>query len=270
MHKLQRKLILIGIPSIIVVALVIVFAIPAIASGSFSFPPWGPGPNKNMTVEHGTITALTPNSIKIGNYAALSFGPKTSFTIHGTGQSWFSVLVSSDLGSLVGEPATATYNNTVTPVVASQVMINMPTPGPGKPPPNKNLASVQGTITSVGVGTIDITFTEPSSITLGMPTNTAVTILYNTSIPYTIQGLMSTRNGPVPTPPNNLATVQGEVQSITPAGTITITFTEPSSVPLMGTPANKAVNILYNTISPYSIQGLMSTRPGGGFPRRGP
>ena len=139
MPKIQRKFIFIGILSILVIALVAVFAIPTIAAGPF---PWGPGDgaNKNMTSVQGTITAISSDSITIGG-TVLGLNSSTNFTIHGN--SWVGG------GSLLNEPATASYDKTVTPPVASQVMINMPTPAPGtgKPQPNKNLGTVQGTLT---------------------------------------------------------------------------------------------------------------------------
>jgi hypothetical protein len=263
MHK--RKFILIGIISILVIALVAVFAVPAVAAGF----PWGPkaGVNKNVTVVQGTIASLTSTSITIteagGTSVTLALDSSTNFNIHGT--DWIG---SADL---TGKTVTAVYKNgqTGTPV-ASQVMINMPEAAPGIAnfPAIKNFASVKGTLTVAG-NTLTIT-PDPSFTQTWNETEPAVTILYNSSTG-AIQGLMVNRPGQPPftpkNPNNKFATVQGTIEVSNSSPAIIIT---PNTAPSknLTAPSNNAVTILYDS-STDTIQGFMMHRPGQGFGKPG-
>lgn len=255
MHKIQRKYILIGIISVLVVALVAVFTIPALANGS---PPWGPrgGGNNNMTVVQGTIADLSSTSITIsetgGSSVPLTLNSSTNFNIQGT--DWIGYTSTST--PLVGDSVTAMYKNgqSGTPI-ASQVMINMP-----KPPANKNFANIQGNLTVTG-GTINITFTPPSQ-TLTAPST--VTVLYNTTS-NVIQGLMLNRSGqptgtPKTPPSKNFSTVQGNVTIASGSITIVTTATGLATSPASG----ETVTILYNS-STGAVQGIMLPRSGQPF-----
>jgi hypothetical protein len=264
-HRLQRKFILIGIISVLVIALVAVFAVPAVAAGF----PWGPkaGVNKNVTVVHGTITGLTSTSITIteadGTSVTLALDSSTNFNIHGT--DWIG---SADLS---GKPVTAVYKHGQTGVpVAGQVMIDMPEAAPkiANPPAIKNFASVQGSLSVNPDGTITITITPGSTISpdLNASSDQTVTIIYNSSSNNVIKGLILNRPGqPDLTPkglPNvNIATVQGSM-TVDSGGNIVITPT--GGVTLSIPSSGLKVNIIYNS-STGTVEGLMMPRLGQGF-----
>jgi hypothetical protein len=97
--------------------------------------PMGNPPNGNMAKASGNITALSGSSMTIATSSGpvtLNLNGNTNFTIHGV--NW----LLTPTASLIGLPATAVYNNKQTPLVASQVMINMPnqTTGPLVAPRN--------------------------------------------------------------------------------------------------------------------------------------
>jgi hypothetical protein len=164
--KLRSKPLIAGIIFVVVVALVAVFAVPAIAAGS------NPGtPNKNVTVVKGVIASLTKDLMVITTAGStpgtvsLAIDSSTNFNIHGN--SW--------LTSFVGESVTAVYNNNqkAQPPVASQVTINMPAPTP----PNGNSARVQGTLTVSTNGTISIQPATGAAVgPLSLDKNTSVSL----------------------------------------------------------------------------------------------
>jgi hypothetical protein len=169
--KLRRKPIIIGILALTIVALVAVFAIPAIAAGA---PPWAARPaiNNNVTVVQGTVasidTAPSTGTTSIVINKAVGSPPQvtlvldknTNFNIHGI--DWLTS------GGLVGKSVTAVYKNNVTPLVASQVTINMPAPPPvtGNTTIKNYFGRVQGTLTVSGE-TITVTPTTGAGGAVG-------------------------------------------------------------------------------------------------------
>ncbi len=108
-------------------------------------PGMGTQANRNVTRVTGTIYSVYSNSsgsfitINTGTtsapvYVTLALGNNTNFTIHGV--TWLPITGIS----LDGLPVTAVYNNNqaVTPPVASQVMISMPSPPLGPPGTPRN------------------------------------------------------------------------------------------------------------------------------------
>jgi len=250
--KLKRKPVIIGILSFIAVAMVAGFAVPAIAAGAA--PPWAPkaGVNANVTVVQGTSFTITGATIMINTSSGtvpLGIGPSTNFNAHGNG--WLPT------GGLTNEPVTAVYKNpqTVTPPVASQIMINMPpkptpgtlTPGATVPGgPGKSFMRTQGTVTTLS----------------GTPTPTSVTITLTTSvgslkvgqpvviIPTPIQG----------TPNTKFNAVQGTVATISTGTPITVTVTLTNGV---GSLTNgQTVDIAHGMVPGAPGPG---TVPGGRF-----
>ncbi len=180
--KLKRKPVIIGIISFIAIALALAFTIPAFAAGGS--PPSAPtfAPDKNFTVVQGTINKIDSGQIEINipnstNPVILGLDSNTNFAMHGV--DWFNPAV------LAGKPVTAIYKNnqSVTPPVASQIMINMPKPPEilPKPPVDPNISKVQGTLIVNGDGSI--TIGDVSGIKLDSNTN------------LTLHGLISLASG---------------------------------------------------------------------------
>ena len=279
----SKKAILIGGISLIILALVVVFAVPAFAAGPLSFH-WGSGsrPNENTTTVQGTITGINPangstlaeivistnSASSTPNPVTLALSSDTNFNIHGIG--WIGS------GSLAGDSVTATYdkNQTVTPPIASAVIINMPTPtaGAGNSVPNRNFATVEGTLTGVSNGgmTINITgtvsFSDTATSLTAPPT---VAIVYNKSTGV-IQGLTLPRLDPSTTTtiaphrplPNIFATVHGTLGNVSNTGmTITIASGAVPGTITLTIPSTPTVAIVYNK-STGVIQELMLPRSG--------
>ncbi len=233
--KLKRKPVLIGIISLIVVALVVGFTIPAMAAVS---PPRtsGAGGNKNTTVVRGTITSLGSTSITItptsGSAVTLTLNSSTNFNIHGN--NWLTS------ASLVGDSVTATYNQTVTPLVASQVMINMPaaTPNTRNPPTNSNSARAQGTISTLGTttgSTISVTLTSNATGTFTSGQTVSVVATPTSGTPRTTPGSNFARaQGTIST----LGTTKGSIMSITLTSNATGTFTSGQTVSIVASPTS--------------------------------
>jgi len=258
---IKRKTILITILSLTIVALVLGLTVPAMAAGPTSRIPRG-GINSNVTVVQGTIAALGSTSILIkttgsnSTTVTLTLNSNTGFNIGGNG--WFTP------ASLLGDNVTAIYSNnqTVSPPVASQVNINMPTATPftiNNPPNNNNFAKVQGNITVNSGNTITVTPAGGSAVgPLTLNANTVV-ILDNATLAAsgstvnastTLNGAASVNynsanntvnqliiNGSTATPTtgnspgknNNFARVQGTL-TVNTNGTITVKPATGSSV----------------------------------------
>lgn len=265
MPRIPRKFILIGVVSIVVIALLAVFTVPAMAAGRS----WGPGAGikSNITRVQGTIASLTSSQIQITttssnsstNSVTLAIGTNTNFTIHGNG--WLTSV------SLVGDSVSAVYNNNqkVTPPVASQVIINMPNPpssGPGGTG-NHNFSTIQGTLSLGTSNDLIITPTNSTSIVLTALTNPVVNVLYN-STSGTIQRIMLSRTGQTTTTsanlPSGIAIIQGNL-SVGTSNVLTISLTSTPTVPLV-LPTDTTVTILYNSNSSNVIQSLMMGEPG--------
>ena len=259
----HKRVILIGILSLIVVALVVAFAVPALAAG------WPrAGVNRNFTTVQGKIALLGSNSIEItttSGTVTLTLDSNTKFSIQGN--DWLSS-TSLPTTSLVGDSVTAIYNNgqAGTTPVASQVMINMPSQpqvAPGTTQ-NYNFAFVQGTLAVSATSPYAITITPSTapSVPLTAPSNPNVTIIYNSSNG-AVQRIILNRSGQATTTPtnlpNNTAIVQGTLTvSATSPYAITIT---PSTAPSVALTAPSAVAILYNN-STGAVQQLMLGRSG--------
>ena len=250
--KLKRKPVIIGIICFIVVALVLGLTVPAMAAGS---PPWAPraGGNKNNTVVQGTITALSSTSITItptsGSAVTLTLNSSTNFNIHGN--SWLTS------APLIGDSVTATYNQTVTPLVASQVMINMPavTPNTVNPPANRNFARAQGTISTLGTTTgsiMSITLTSNATGTFTSGQTVSVVASPSSGTPRTTPGNNFARaQGTIST----LGTTTGSIMSITLTSNATGTFTSGETVSIIPSPPS-------GTPGPRNFHGRF-----GGFPQ---
>ena len=235
--KLTRKPVIIGIICFIVVAVALGLVVPAMAAGSL---PWAPrvGGNKNNTVVRGTISALSSTSITItpttGSAIILNLNSSTNFNIHGN--NWLTSV------PLVGDSVAATYNQTVTPLVASQVTINMPavTPNTQNRSANRNFTRAEGTISTLGTtnGSI-ISITLTSNVTGTFTSGETVSI-----VPSMSPGTLRT------TPGNNfaraegtistLATTTGSIMSVTLTSNATGTFTSGETVSIIPSPPSGA------------------------------
>ena len=181
---IKRKTILIAILALTIVALVVGLTVPAMAAGPTSRITRG-GINPNVTVVQGTIAALGSTSISIkttgsnSTTVTLTLNSSTGFNIGGNG--WFTP------AALLGNNVTAIYSNnqTISPPVASQVNINMPTATSftiNNPPNNNNFARVQGTITVNSGDTITVTPASGTAVgPLTLNANTVV-ILDNATL----------------------------------------------------------------------------------------
>ena len=125
MYKLQSKFVLVGILTWVIVALVVVFTVPAAptsADNPFPGPNRGPS-NRNTAGVHGTISAVSGNSITIthangGNPVTLTLDTHSDISLAG------------EDSLAIGQAVTATYNSQT--MVAERILVNFSTSSPSE------------------------------------------------------------------------------------------------------------------------------------------
>jgi len=274
--KLKRKPIIIGSIIFIVIALVAAFTVPALAAGKMSVNAI-PVPDKNITMVKGTVSSINSSQIVINttgtpNQVTLALDSSTNFSLHGI--DWLTP------DALAGKSVTAVYKNnqTATPPIASQIMIDMPDKAEMLPKlqPVQNMANVQGTLSvnndgSITIGDISgIKLNEKTTLSLfGLTslkegTGKNGTAIYNTDTKVAVQISVNMPAGPavnkpmMPFPPRPFSKDEGTklVQSITKVfGTLTVN--DEDSVKI--TPSNGTeVNLVLDANTALTLYGYIS------------
>jgi hypothetical protein len=242
-NKLKRKPIIIGVIVLVVIALAAAFTVPAFAFGKMSANA-AFAPDRNITMVKGTVSNINSSQIVIDtaetpNQVTLALDSNTNFSMHGV--DWLTP------NALAGKPVTAIYKNdqTATPPVASQIIIDMPDKAGTLPKlqPVQSIAKVDGTLSvsddgSVTIGDISgikldgkTTLTLYGLTSLKESSGKTATAVYNGDTRVAVQVSVNMPAGPaankpmMPFPPRPFSKNDGttEIQSFTRLlGTLTV------------------------------------------------
>jgi hypothetical protein len=278
----KRKPIIIGSIILVVIALAAAFTVPALAFGKMSANA-AFAPDRNMTMVKGTVSSISSSQIVIDttetpNQVTLALDSNTNFSMHGV--DWLTP------DALAGKTVTAVYKNnqTATPPVASQIVIDMPDKAGILPKLQtvQSIAKVDGTLSvsddgSVTIGDISgikldgkttLTLYGLTSLKEGSGKNTAA--VYNSDTKVAVQVSVNMPAGPaankpmMPFPPrpfpknDGTAQIQGFTRLL---GTLTVN--DDGSIKI--TPENGTeTSLVLNTETVLTLHGYTSLADASG------